>query len=351
MIPMLIPAVRQILFGQSLEKKVQAIVRRNGIAMYVPIPGVTCFQDSACTIPAVVDDPVGGLKDYLGLYPATQATSGYRPILRGKVKNLLKYSNDFSNAIWQLQNGITQSFGFSDPDGGNEATKLTASTGTYRPTIKVNSNNTGIILTIKQIQSIYIKKITASTCQIHWFESGVNTGIVVDLNNGVITGGAFGDALPEKYSIITLSNGWYRVSFSITPSTANSLNIMYDGTPAAGSDLFYIYKAQLEVGSVANPYVPTTSAPASSSYGPYWPDFDGVDDVLSISGLSAFTSAAVIKSVKNTGYSIQTEQDISAGYSFNTKFSNALMLAKSTPSSSELAVIKKYFDKLAGITI
>lgn len=199
MIPMLIPAVRQILFGQSLEKKVQAIVRRNGIAMYVPIPGVTCFQDSACTIPAVVDDPVGGLKDYLGLYPATQATSGYRPILRGKVKN------------WLL----------------NSATLSTQSV------------------------SLAVSSIT-------WTLSFEGTGTVT------LSGGYAGSLVGTGVSD--------RVSLTFTTTTATNVTYTVSGS---------VTNAQIELGSVANPYVPTTSAPASSTYGPYWLNFDGVDDTLS----------------------------------------------------------------------
>lgn len=304
------PTVRRILLSQSLEKKVQAIVRRNGIAMYVPIPGVTCFQDSACTIPAAVDDPVGGLKDYLGLYPATQATSGYRPILRGKIKNLLTYSNDLTNSSW------------------NKGTNMSASD--YQTLVNSDAS------------------ATRRTIQPFSFVSGVTYTFSFDVTlisgNG---GGLIGlDINGSNYQGISASA--VKTRFSTTRTAASSVigNVeIY--LPAQST--WRVENMQLEVGVVANPYIPTTSAPSSSSYGPYWLDFDGVDDVLSIQGLSAFTSAAVIKSVKNTGYSIQTAQDISAGYSFNTKFSNALMLAKSTPSSSELAVIKKYFDRLAGV--
>lgn len=215
MIPMLIPAVRQILFGQSLEKKVQAIVRRNGIAMYVPVPGVTCFQDSACTTAANVDDPVGGLKDYLGLYPATQATSGYRPILRGKVKN------------WLL----------------NSATLSTQSV------------------------SLAVSSIT-------WTLSFEGTGTVT------LSGGYAGSLVGTGVSD--------RVSLTFTTTTATNVTYTVSGS---------VTNAQIELGSVANPYVPTTSTPASSSYGPYWLDFDGADDCLSATNWANISPAGGSPSV------------------------------------------------------
>lgn len=203
MIPMLIPAVRQILFGQSLEKKVQAIVRRNGIAMYVPIPGVTCFQDSACTTAANVDDPVGGLKDYLGLYPATQSTSGYRPILRGKVKN------------WLL----------------NSATLSTQSV------------------------SLAVSGIT-------WTLAFEGTGTVI-LSGGYV-GSLVGTGVSDRVSLTFTTTAATNVTYTVSGSVTN---------------------AQIELGSVANPYVPTTSTPASSSYGPYWLEF-GLSPAVSLNSPS-----------------------------------------------------------------
>lgn len=63
-----------------------------------------------------------------------------------------------------------------------------------------------------------------------------------------------------------------RVSLTFTP-TAGTLTLTVSGT---------VTTAQLELGTKANPYIPTTSAAASSSYGPYWLDFDGTDDRLQL---------------------------------------------------------------------
>lgn len=63
-----------------------------------------------------------------------------------------------------------------------------------------------------------------------------------------------------------------RVSLTFTP-TAGTLTLTVSGS---------VTNAQLELGATANEYIPTTSAAASSSYGPYWLDFDGVDDRLII---------------------------------------------------------------------
>lgn len=290
--------------------------------MYVPTPGITCFQDSACAIPAASDDPVGGMKDYLGLYPATQATSGYRPILRGKVKNYAKYSSDVSNALWQ---------------------KIVGASATDSETISCpTTNNSGLLSEFTASGITGLAPFIGTFC-VSFEIKGTLSAVrfYVDQADSVIS------SAPN--SVITLTSTYTKYSFSINVTTAGTVwrNYFFNQTGTAGT--FSVKNFQIEIGSIANPVIPTTSAAASSSYGQYWLDFDGVNDVLSISGLSAFTSAAVIKSVKNTGYSIQTEQDISAGYSFNTALSNALMLAKSTPSSSELAVIKKYFDRLAGV--
>lgn len=66
-----------------------------------------------------------------------------------------------------------------------------------------------------------------------------------------------------------------RVSITFTP-TAGTLTLTVTGT---------VSSAQLEVGSVASPYIPTTTAPASSPSGKQAWAFDGVNDYLSLSAV------------------------------------------------------------------
>jgi hypothetical protein len=184
-----------VLFNRTLEQRVRSILRRTGGSLYVPSPA-NCFQDSAGTTPCAVDDPVGYLKDMIGTNHATQATAGFKPILRGKVKNLLL----------------------------NSATLSTQNITSVAVPYTLSFENTGTVTL-----------------------SGTSTA-------GPLVGTGVGN----------------RVSLTFTP-TAGTLTLTVSGT---------VSNAQLEIGSTANQYTPTTSVPASSPYGPYWLDFDGADDIL-----------------------------------------------------------------------
>jgi hypothetical protein len=91
-------------------------------------------------------------------------------------------------------------------------------------------------------------------------------------------------------SLETFSNDWYRVSVVVSGTAANCFPTMYpsnaiwDGTSdirqtliASGTNLIYIFGAQLEAGSFATSYIPTTTTALTRSA-----------DVCSITG-SAFT--------------------------------------------------------------
>jgi hypothetical protein len=189
-----------LLFNRTLEQQVRSILRRSGGSLYIPSPA-TCFTDSAGTTPCAVDDPVGKLLDLTGTNHATQATAGFKPILRGKIKNLLL----------------------------NSATLSTQNITSVAVPYTLSFENTGTVTL-----------------------SGTSTA-------GPLVGTGVGN----------------RVSLTFTP-TAGTLTLTVSGT---------VSNAQLEIGSTANQYVPTTSAPASSSYGPYWLDFDGADDRLQLASV------------------------------------------------------------------
>lgn len=129
---------------------------------------------------------------------ATQSTAGYKPILRGRVKNLLL----------------------------NSATLSTQNITSVAAPYTLHFTGTGTVTL-----------------------SGTSTA-------GPLVGTGAND----------------RVSLTFTP-TAGTLTLTVSGS---------VTTAQLELGSKVNHYVPTTSAAASSSYGPYWLDFDGTDDRLQL---------------------------------------------------------------------
>jgi hypothetical protein len=90
---------------------------------------------------------------------------------------------------------------------------------------------------------------------------GVEPTFIVDLVNGTVTNiGGVGVCF-----VLPVGGGWYRVLVTATAQVSESVplrmmlsssgSITYTGDGVSG---IYIYGAQLEVGSVATPYIPST---------------------------------------------------------------------------------------------
>jgi hypothetical protein len=192
----------------------------------------------------------------------TRASNGTRVNSAGLVEvcpwNLLGYSEQFDNAAWDglrstiAANDTTAPNGTLTADRYTDAT-FTNSNGFIDATISTNS---GASYTF----SVYVKAGTSPFILIGFFDIA-NHGVLFNTSTNAIS--TFGSA--TSANVESVGNGWYRVSFahiagssemypniSVRPtnSTAN-----YNGT---GSLTAFIWGAQLNIGSSAKPYFPTT---------------------------------------------------------------------------------------------
>jgi len=169
--------------------------------------------------------------------------------------NIITQSEAFDNSYW-TKSGTSVVGGFISPSGDTSAFKLTENSANsthiiYSPNSTVSN---GATLTT----SIFVKSDGRD-----WFllqESTTDYGYY--FNNGQV-GSAFGS--PLSYKIDKLANGWYKYSITtVTPNTNGRLKlqlaesdgvISYQGDGTRG---IYIYGAQLEQGSYATSYIPTS---------------------------------------------------------------------------------------------
>ena len=190
----------------------------------------------------------------------TRATTATRVNSAGLIeevpRNLLTYSQDFTNASW-LKSGVTITSNTTvAPNGTTTASKIVengslVTYGVYK----------SIPLGFRYSHSIYAKKGERDWIKVNAIH-GANASVWFNLANGTI-GTNNSSGIP---SIENIGNGWYRCVinnanhlsassfFSVMPCTNNNVET-YTGT--AGNGVF-IWGAQLDTGTSAKEYFPTT---------------------------------------------------------------------------------------------
>jgi hypothetical protein len=178
--------------------------------------------------------------------------------------NLLLRSEEFDNASWSKIDGSVTANAAISPDGTMTADLLLddASDGNIRQIVTTTATT--------HTQSIYCKPFGRSGFLV-WNSVGYvdfDFNLVAIIDNANATG-----------TITAVGNGWFRLTctFSASAGTPN-INFTNRGTGRVdGVSGVYIWAAQLETGSVATSYIPTTSATATRNA-----------DVISKTGVSGF---------------------------------------------------------------
>ena len=163
----------------------------------------------------------------------TRASIGTRINSAGLVEvcpwNLLQDSNTFSSGNWATYFGTTADNQAISPDGTQNAAKVTLSSGgfaTLRQSISGPTNGQPYTF------SLYIKQ-----------GSGVTGFLDIGDTTGTVN--------------ITPTSEWVRYTYTANWNTSlNFVDIELRG--ASGSAFCYIWGAQLNIGSTAKPYFPTT---------------------------------------------------------------------------------------------
>jgi hypothetical protein len=209
---------------------------RASTATYVGSDGL--IQSAAINVPRFAYDPV------------TLESAGL--LIESAATNLLLYSEQM-NVGWTLGLQVQPNAAIS-PDGTTNADKIYESTSTTQHLLY---QNIGSVL----VGSQYTLSCFAKAGERTSFSLTANgeAYVVFDLLNGTITQGA------SQGSITKYSNGWYRcvATFTKTNTIGNFFILLWNNSNSYtgdGSSGVYVWGAQLETGSVATSYIPTTTA-------------------------------------------------------------------------------------------
>ena len=172
--------------------------------------------------------------------------------------NLVTYSEDFSHSSW-TKTAATMEGGHTAPDGTASAYKLIEDTTdsihrTYQTATVSVSPSASI--------SVFVKYNGRRYVLIRFADQGV--GRWYDLITGTLGSTYLGT--PNDSSIELIGNDWYRITLSHTSNAQARCEFWVSDTESTnsyqgdGTSGVYIWGAQLETGSVATSYIPTSGS-------------------------------------------------------------------------------------------
>ena len=245
-------------------------------------------------------------------------------VLKGTGTNLLVQSSSLTTT-W-TQSNVTLTGGQADPFGGTTAATLNSGTAvTTQHSFYQATSYASNVFTL----SIYAKAGTANYVGVYL--SAPNSGVIFNLATGSFSTNI--GVAPTSYAITAVSGaaGWYRCS--ITVSGAQSFSqffISEDGTNltfTGTSKTITVAAPQLELGSVVNTYIPTTT---TAIYGTPTLSFSGVSTIGLQSDGSLYVSPA------GTG-ALQAQATTSSAVGGNARGANAVDWSTSRYQSNHVA--------------
>jgi hypothetical protein len=296
--------------------------------VYIKPTGVNSVEIAPVSVGKMDNVTIGGTTPAAGTFTTI---TGQTEVLKGTGNNLLLQSNSFTTT-WS-NTAVSSTVGVTDPFGGSNAwTVLADGTSNSHAVIQTITLTSGITYT----QSWFLKAGTNDFAQVR-FGAGVGGAYAnFDLSNGTLgTVGRISGNTPTS-TITSVGGGWYRCSVTVAATATASAPMGFYIVTSASAAQFEIntlttsvlaYGAQIEVGSVTNNYIPTTT---TAVYGTPTLSFSGVSTI----GLQS--DGALFLQPAGTG-ALQAQATTSSTVGGNARGANAVDWQTSRTSAIHVA--------------
>jgi len=272
-------------------------------------------------------------------YNPAYLSSGPTLLLESASTNLLTYSEQFDNAVWEKNNAIITANATTAPDGTVTADKLVEDTTTnVHFLLRVQSVTAGLIYT----QTLFVKSGERTQITLAGGAPAFTVAQIVNfdlttLSVTVLSGTATGE-------ISVMANGWLRITVKYPAATesavvgfqirvtASAQSYLGDGTSG-----LYIWGAQLEASSFPTSYIPTVASQVTRAA-----------DINTASLLSTAPENDYAAWSSATAYTVGTRVILVSTHKIyeclvaNTNFSPDVNLTGTTPKWLEVSATNKW---------
>jgi len=204
--------------------------------------------------------------------------TGQTARLNGTGQNFFTQSQDYTQAAWSKTGVTITAASITAPNGTLTGQTLNEDTSTGQHNINRGGGSEVLSVGATYTMSVYAKQAGRSVIFIQAL--GTFAKSYFDIANGTVLSSGSG----MTSTITSVGDGWYRCAVTfVCDSTNNSIRVIaattgngvqtYTGTGIAS---VYLWGAQMELGSTANTYIPTTT---TAVYGTPTLSFSGVSTI------------------------------------------------------------------------